>query len=751
MPTAETLQTLETLIGHQSGAEVLSSLLSSSPDLTYVLKADGQIHSVSSGDHPLLDPMADRPASDWLSSVMLEDRPQVRWHLQQAAERGQSATVEYRHLPQGGPPVWCEAQVRPLTQTHAGPLLVFVRDITARKAVEAELIDSEARKAVMLAASLDAVITTDDHGRVVEWSASAVRMFGYTREDALGRDISTLIIPPDHRVQHTEALARHRGGGLGRNLGKRLELTALHANQQSFPCELTVVPITLNHRGHYVAYLRDLSQQRETARLLHEREIQLQRVTAQLPSVLWTTDRDLRLTTLIGASLNDLNINPVFMLGREIANMLKDVTNFEQAMDAHFGALIGISGGYSYRVAQRDFDVYLEPFRDEAGEIVGCLGLAIDVTERKRAQAYEATRSRIMELIARGSPLEHTLHQVTTLLETQRPGCSAQILSCTGDQLLLAAAPSLPETVLEVLRAGLSIGPFNGSCGAAAHSKAPHITVDIETDPVWADAKRLMLEHHLRACWTVPVLASDQTVLGTVALYHPVTAAPSPADLEVLNSAAHLVSIAMERARDLQQIISTREESLRTLGVALEFRDYETKGHTDRVVAWSLRLASVLGIEGADLDALRWGAYLHDVGKIVVPDQILLKPGKPTPEEWKLIQRHSEMGYQMLRNIPTLPNDTLDLVRHHHERWDGSGYPGGLAGDGIPRLARLFSVIDVYDALVNVRPYKRAWTHEEAMAELWSAADVTLDRGMVEAFARLHSGADGPWPGILDL
>ena len=106
MPTAETLQTLETLIGHQSGAEVLSSLLSSSPDLTYVLKADGQIHSVSSGDHPLLDPMADRPASDWLSSVMLEDRPQVQWHLQQAAERGQSATVEYRHLPQGGPPVW---------------------------------------------------------------------------------------------------------------------------------------------------------------------------------------------------------------------------------------------------------------------------------------------------------------------------------------------------------------------------------------------------------------------------------------------------------------------------------------------------------------------------------------------------------------------------------------------------------------------------------------------------------------------
>ena len=751
MPTVDTLHTLEALIGHQSGAGVLSHLLSSSPDLGYVLEADGQIHFVSSTDHPLLGPSADGPAFDWLSSVMPEDRPQVQRHLEQVAQRGQSATAEYRHLPQDGPPIWCEAQVRPLTQTPTGPLLVFVRDITARKAVEAELLESEAWKAVMLDASLDAVITTDDHGQVVEWNAAAVQMFGYAREEVLGRNISTLIVPPDHRVQHTEAMAQHRGGGLGRILGKRVELTALRANQQPFACELTVVPITMNYRGHYVAYLRDLSQQRETARRLHEREVQVQRVTAQLPSVLWTTDRDLRVTTAVGASLKHLKIDPVAVIGRKIASVLEGTPNFEQALNAHLGALVGVSGGYPHRVAHREFDVHLEPFRDEAGEIVGCLGLAVDVTERERAHAYEAARSRIMELIARGRPLEHTLHQVTLLLEAQCPGCSAQILSCTGNQLLLAAAPSLPQTVLEMLRAGLTIGPFNGSCGAAAHSKAPYIAVDIETDPVWADAKGVVLGHRLRACWTVPVLASDQTVLGTVALYHPVAAAPSPADLEVLNNAAHLVGIAMERARDLRQIISTREESLRALGVALEFRDYETKGHTDRVVTWSLRLAAVLGIGGADLDALRWGAYLHDVGKIVVPDQILLKPGKPTPEEWVLIQQHPEVGYQMLRNIPTLPHDTLDIVRHHHERWDGSGYPHGLTGDDIPQLARLFSVVDVYDALVNVRPYKRAWTHEEAMAELWSAADVNLDRSMVDAFARLHSGAAGPGLGAPDL
>jgi len=124
----------------------------------------------------------------------------------------------------------------------------------------------------------------------------------------------------------------------------------------------------------------------------------------------------------------------------------------------------------------------------------------------------------------------------------------------------------------------------------------------------------------------------------------------------------------------------SREETLRTLGLALELRDYETKGHTDRVVDLSERLGQALQLTGEELRALRWGAYLHDVGKMVVPDHILLKPGAPTPEEWQQIRRHPEAGFEMLRNIPTLPAETLQIVRHHHEHWNGFGYPLGLAG-----------------------------------------------------------------------
>jgi len=137
------------------------------------------------------------------------------------------------------------------------------------------------------------------------------------------------------------------------------------------------------------------------------------------------------------------------------------------------------------------------------------------------------------------------------------------------------------------------------------------------------------------------------------------------------------------------------------------------------------------------------------VGKIVVPDQILLKPGKPTPEEWLLIQRHPEVGFEMLKNIPTLPPSTLDVVRHHHERWDGSGYPSGLAAEKIPWLARLFSVVDIYDALTSHRPYKAAWTHAEAAAELRRIAGQSLDSAIVEAFLSMELEASGGDHGVV--
>ncbi|GGO28647.1 PAS domain S-box protein [Deinococcus humi] len=203
-------------------------------------------------------------------------------------------------------------------------------------------------------------------------------------------------------------------------------------------------------------------------------------------------------------------------------------------------------------------------------------------------------------------------------------------------------------------------------------------------------------------------------------------------------------SRAVERSAHLDELRQSREETLRALGLALEYRDYETKGHTDRVVDLTSRLGRALGFSGDDLDALRWGAFLHDTGKVAIPDAILLKPGRLDAQEWQIIKRHPEIGYEMLHHIPSLPPATLEVVLYHQERWNGSGYPRGLIGPDIPLAARVFAVVDVYDALTSERPYKRAWTHEEAAVQLRKEAAVLLDAQVVEAFLQLTFSARSP-------
>ncbi|EQD44039.1 response regulator receiver modulated metal dependent phosphohydrolase, partial [mine drainage metagenome] len=156
-----------------------------------------------------------------------------------------------------------------------------------------------------------------------------------------------------------------------------------------------------------------------------------------------------------------------------------------------------------------------------------------------------------------------------------------------------------------------------------------------------------------------------------------------------------------------RQLSETYGITLAVLGDALELRDQDTMGHTERVVALSESIGRELGLSDDELTHLRWGAYVHDLGKIGVPDAVLRKPGPLTPDEWNLMQRHPEQGYHLLERLFFL-SDALDVVRYHHERFDGKGYPLGLSGEEIPLLARIFAVADAYDAMTNDRPYRRA-------------------------------------------
>ncbi|OLV18223.1 HD-GYP domain-containing protein [Deinococcus marmoris] len=186
-----------------------------------------------------------------------------------------------------------------------------------------------------------------------------------------------------------------------------------------------------------------------------------------------------------------------------------------------------------------------------------------------------------------------------------------------------------------------------------------------------------------------------------------------------------------------EQAVQAREAALRALGLALEARDGETRGHTDRVTVLALRMGTALSWGPAQLQALRWGAYLHDIGKIAIPDAVLLKPDKLSGAEWTVMRSHVEAGLRFAAALGFLPAAALDVIGDHHERWNGQGYPAGKAGEAISLEGRIFALCDVYDALTSPRPYKAAWTAEQALAEIELQAGQHFDPELVQVFSEM--------------
>jgi len=169
---------------------------------------------------------------------------------------------------------------------------------------------------------------------------------------------------------------------------------------------------------------------------------------------------------------------------------------------------------------------------------------------------------------------------------------------------------------------------------------------------------------------------------------------------------------------------------------AMDLRDHETEGHSQRVTELTLKLAQAFGIEGDELVNVRHGALLHDMGKLGIPDSVLQKPAKLTEEEWVIMRTHPKLAYDMLYPVEYL-RPALEIPFCHHEKWDGTGYPRGLKGEQIPLSARIFAIVDVWDAVTSNRPYRPAWSHEQAFDYIREQSGKHFDPRIVEQFFKV--------------
>ena len=191
-----------------------------------------------------------------------------------------------------------------------------------------------------------------------------------------------------------------------------------------------------------------------------------------------------------------------------------------------------------------------------------------------------------------------------------------------------------------------------------------------------------------------------------------------------------MVGVLSERTAQLQRL---SDETVRALASAIDARDPYTHGHSIRVAAYSQLLARKSGLDDADVEAIRRGCLVHDIGKIGVRDTVLLKPGQLSPAEQAEMREHPAVGYRMLQRLEW-DQRVFDVVLHHHERWDGSGYPYGLVAEAVPVVARVVAIADALDAMTSRRPYRSALTYPEALEVIVSQAGIQFDPGLVKAF-----------------
>jgi len=306
-----------------------------------------------------------------------------------------------------------------------------------------------------------------------------------------------------------------------------------------------------------------------------------------------------------------------------------------------------------------------------------------------------------------------------------------QLYEAEQDALHCATALGMPANYLE------SVVPTPRAVYDALTSQMGKVMVipDLQTMPHLPNAG-LHQQMNARTFVSVPMRRADKLVgilnVGTIDAIRTFTSD----ELALLQGLANQAALAITNANLYTEMVHAYDATLEGWSRALELRDRETEGHSRRVTTMTMRLVQLLGIAEEEHVHIHRGALLHDIGKMGIPDGILLKPGPLTPEEWLLMQKHPIYAYEMLAPVDFL-RPALDIPRYHHEKWDGSGYPYGLRGTEIPPAARIFAVVDVWDALQSDRPYRPAWSDEQIRAYISSQAGRHFDPEIVAAFLHL--------------
>jgi putative nucleotidyltransferase with HDIG domain len=322
------------------------------------------------------------------------------------------------------------------------------------------------------------------------------------------------------------------------------------------------------------------------------------------------------------------------------------------------------------------------------------------------------------------------LQALSNVLKTKR--CTIMLLDEMADELKLSVSINIPDPYKKVLD---RLPNGTGASGYACKYNQLRVVSDMQRDKLWEPYLKYSEAAGLRSVWAVPITYRD-IPYGSFAFYDEEIKYPTEEEVMIAMWAAKQIGIAIHNTRRIKQQKQEQMDIISSFVHSVETRDFYTYGHSQHVAEYATVLGEAIGLSMNELDKLYNGGLLHDIGKILIPDAVLLKPGKLTNQEYEIIKGHPVQGVNMIKNIPSL-QEYIPIVRSHHERIDGKGYPDGIKGTNIPLLARIVCIADSFDAMTSKRIYRSNMPFEQALEELIRCSGTQFDPDLVSVFVSI--------------
>ena len=768
----------------------LRSLFAAMTDVVMVLDSDGRYVKIAPTNPINLYRTPDEMLGKTVHQILPKEQADyIVSKTREAIQTGQVVPGKYALLI-GGREIWFAGNAKRLSENTA---MWVAHDFTQRKSDEEALL----HRAEVMNQVHEAIIVTDLKRLITEWNLGAETMFGYSAEEAVGKPIS-FIYAVDQLPFITEEIqpqVREKGWNqaetrLRRKSGQEFPAHLLLAALKDKNGLIT----------GFAGSALDITQRKEAEQAIHQRFVELATLYASglaLSRLLSPKEIGQKLIELMGSEMNwhhtairlyhpedeSLELLAFNLPGTRSTAESQEAEQRLKSMISNVGE--GLSGWavqhqQNVRVGELSHDprfVSVEPNIHSGlyvplkveDRVVGVISVESEIPD-----AFSEADERLTVTLANQAAValenarlhEETLHQLKQLQalhiidETIAQSFDQRLML---DVLLTQTLSQLDAEAAAVFRiqfhhqqaleyvagkgfltyiiemASLKLG--NSIAGeAVVKRKMVHVCEPEESRPQPLLSK-LWSEEGFKCMDVIPLISKGE-VKGVMTVFHRKDFTPNPAWSSFLGTLAGQAAIAM----DITQMFDSLQRANMELAVAYEatiegwsqamdLRDKETEGHSQRVTEMTIHMGKALQLGEEDINHMRRGALLHDIGKLGVPDAILLKADKLTDEEWLVMRKHPEFAYDMLRSIAYL-RDSMDIPYCHHEKWDGTGYPQGLKGEQIPLAARIFAVVDVWDALTSDRPYRKAWTKPDALQYIREQSGKHFDPKVADIFLK---------------